>query len=97
MRPASANTDNTFVRDLICVHVFVTLLPTSSGMLFSFFSEEPEITPDVLSLSLLSVRSSVDASSVFLSVLLSFFFFVESFSFLSDFPFFPESFLFVPA
>ena len=96
MIPASANTDKTFVRNLICAHVLVTLLSTSSGILFAFFSEDPELTPEILSLSLLSVRSSVDVSFVFLSFLLSSFFFVTSFSFLPDFPFFPESFLFVP-
>ena len=67
MIPASANTDKTFVRNLICAHVLVTLLSTSSGILFAFFSEDPELTPEILSLSLLSVRSSVDVSFVFLS------------------------------
>ena len=76
----------------MCVQVSVTLLPTSSGILFPSFLEEADAVPDVVSLSLLSVSSSVDDSFV-----LSF----TASAFLL--PFFspdvpePEPFFFVPA
>ena len=55
----------------MCVQVSVTLLPTSSGIPFPSFLEEADTIPDVVSLSLLSVSSSVDDSSV-VSFVLSF-------------------------
>ena len=67
--PASANKDRILVKSFICVQVSVTLLPTSSGILFPSFLEEADAVPDVVSLSLLSVSSSVDDSSVFSFVL----------------------------
>lgn len=62
--PASANKDRILVKSFMCVQVSVTLLPTSSGILFPSFLEEADAVPDVVSLSLLSVSSSVDDSFV---------------------------------
>ena len=47
--PASANKDRILVKSFMCVQVSVTLLPTSSGILFPSFLEEADAVPDVVS------------------------------------------------